>query len=280
MVGGYQRPRPDDPPKPTAGPATAAAAAAAAAARRGRLLHPELPPSRSLPLRVAMARSASSTVDISTNPNPRDWPVSRSVTTAADSTWPACCERLPQLLGRRRERQSADEQFLRHGVLLSGASTLWTAVPRRSVDDVGGLIAEDAADRCHPNRFRGSCRANNLYDLIYDIYDVGGPDANVRKRNACAGHPAAETSSIARGVWPAGRRRRMKLPVSLQIVFRALIEEGLKRPGDPALLANVGRQAETVRRIRSEARRRPETSPAPSGRPLRPRPRASARRSS
>jgi hypothetical protein len=85
----------------------------------------------------------------------------------------------------------------------------------------------------------------------------------------------------ARGL--AGRAMTsLKVPVSLQIVMRALIEEGLKRPGDPTLLANVGRQAETVRRIRSEARRRPETStsPAPSGRPLRPRPRASARRSS
>ena len=48
----------------------------------------------------------------------------------------------------------------------------------------------------------------------------------------------------------------MKLPVSLQIVVRALLEEGLKRPGDPALLANVGLQAEAVRRIRSEAGRR------------------------
>lgn len=47
----------------------------------------------------------------------------------------------------------------------------------------------------------------------------------------------------------------MKLPVSLQIVFRALIEEGLKRPDDRALLANIAHQAETVRRIRSTARR-------------------------
>ena len=47
----------------------------------------------------------------------------------------------------------------------------------------------------------------------------------------------------------------MKLPVSLQIVFRALIEEGLKRPTDEGLLANIAHQAETVRRIRSEARR-------------------------
>ena len=58
----------------------------------------------------------------------------------------------------------------------------------------------------------------------------------------------------ARGV--AGRATMaMKLPVSLQIVLRALIEEGLKRPGDDALLANVRGQAEAVRRIRSEARR-------------------------
>jgi hypothetical protein len=49
----------------------------------------------------------------------------------------------------------------------------------------------------------------------------------------------------------------MRLPVSLQIVFRALVEEGLRRPTDPALLANVSRQAQTIRRIRSEARRRP-----------------------
>jgi hypothetical protein len=49
----------------------------------------------------------------------------------------------------------------------------------------------------------------------------------------------------------------MRLPVSLQIVFRALIEEGLKRPGDEAIVGNIGRQAETVRRIRSQSRRRP-----------------------
>jgi hypothetical protein len=48
----------------------------------------------------------------------------------------------------------------------------------------------------------------------------------------------------------------MKLPVSLQIVVRALLEESLKRPGDPAVLANVKRQAEIVRRIRRESRRR------------------------
>lgn len=59
----------------------------------------------------------------------------------------------------------------------------------------------------------------------------------------------------ARGL--AGRATiSMKLPVSLQIVLRALIEEGLKRPTNPELRANVSRQAETVRRIRREARRR------------------------
>ena len=47
----------------------------------------------------------------------------------------------------------------------------------------------------------------------------------------------------------------LKLPVSLQIVLRALIQEGLKRDGDRALLANVEGQAQAVRRLRSLARR-------------------------
>ena len=47
----------------------------------------------------------------------------------------------------------------------------------------------------------------------------------------------------------------LKLPVSLQIVLRALIEEGLKRDGHPALLANVESQAKAVRHNRSMARR-------------------------
>ena len=48
----------------------------------------------------------------------------------------------------------------------------------------------------------------------------------------------------------------LKLPVSLQIVLRALIEEGLKRDGDRNLLANVERQAQAVRQIRRLAGRR------------------------
>jgi hypothetical protein len=60
----------------------------------------------------------------------------------------------------------------------------------------------------------------------------------------------------ARGV--AGRATiSMKLPVSMQIVLRALIEEGLRRPTDEGLLANIAHQTEAVHRIRSEARRRP-----------------------
>ena len=48
---------------------------------------------------------------------------------------------------------------------------------------------------------------------------------------------------------------RFKLPVSLQIVLRALIEEGLKRDGDRIILANVEAQARAVRRIRGLARK-------------------------
>jgi hypothetical protein len=47
----------------------------------------------------------------------------------------------------------------------------------------------------------------------------------------------------------------LKLPVSLQIVFRALIEVGLKRDNHPALLANVEGQAKAVRHQRSVAGR-------------------------
>ena len=46
----------------------------------------------------------------------------------------------------------------------------------------------------------------------------------------------------------------LKLPVSLQIVVRALVEEGLKRSDDRALLTNIESQARAVRRIRSAAR--------------------------
>ena len=61
----------------------------------------------------------------------------------------------------------------------------------------------------------------------------------------------------------------MRLPVSLQIVIRALIEEGLRRPTDPSLLANVSRQAETVRRIRREARQRAGANHGAAARPRR-----------
>ncbi|OLB05500.1 MAG: hypothetical protein DMD98_10540 [Candidatus Rokuibacteriota bacterium] len=46
----------------------------------------------------------------------------------------------------------------------------------------------------------------------------------------------------------------LKLPVSLQIVLRALIVEGLKRNDHPALLANIEGQAKAVRHKRSMAR--------------------------
>ncbi len=63
----------------------------------------------------------------------------------------------------------------------------------------------------------------------------------------------------------------LKLPVSLQIVLRALVEEGLKREGDRRLLANIEAQAQAVRRIRSlagTARRAgtPRETPAVPGR--------------
>jgi hypothetical protein len=49
---------------------------------------------------------------------------------------------------------------------------------------------------------------------------------------------------------------KLKLPVSLQIILRALIEEGLKRENHPALLANIEGHANAIRRTRRLARRR------------------------
>jgi hypothetical protein len=43
----------------------------------------------------------------------------------------------------------------------------------------------------------------------------------------------------------------LKIPVSLQIVLRALIEEGLKKNGDRSLFATIEGQAHAVRRSRS-----------------------------
>jgi hypothetical protein len=47
----------------------------------------------------------------------------------------------------------------------------------------------------------------------------------------------------------------LKLPVSLQIVLRALLEVGLKRENHSVLLVNIEGQAKAVRRLRSVARR-------------------------
>ena len=71
--------------------------------------------------------------------------------------------------------------------------------------------------------------------------------------------PSAELDR-ARGV--AGRATTtLKLPVSLQIVLRAAVEEGLKPAGGPALLANVERQARAIREGRSAARPRTGENP-------------------
>jgi hypothetical protein len=54
----------------------------------------------------------------------------------------------------------------------------------------------------------------------------------------------------------------LKLPVSLQIVLRALILVGLKPKNHPAIFASVESQAKAVRQQRSEARR-PEAEGGP-----------------
>ena len=49
----------------------------------------------------------------------------------------------------------------------------------------------------------------------------------------------------------AGRATsRLKRPVSLQMMLRALIDEGLRGNGDRAVLANIEGQVQAVRQIR------------------------------
>ena len=55
----------------------------------------------------------------------------------------------------------------------------------------------------------------------------------------------------------------LKLPVSLQIVLRALIEEGLKRGDTAVLFENFERQARMVRDIRRAARERMRSDGGP-----------------
>jgi hypothetical protein len=56
-------------------------------------------------------------------------------------------------------------------------------------------------------------------------------------------------------VFAGSATTRLKRPVSLQMVLRALIDEGLKRNGDRAVLANVEAQVQAVRQIRSRVGR-------------------------
>jgi hypothetical protein len=49
---------------------------------------------------------------------------------------------------------------------------------------------------------------------------------------------------------------RLKGPVSLQMVLRAFIDEGLKRESQRAILANIQGQVQAVRELRSQVHAR------------------------
>jgi hypothetical protein len=85
-------------------------------------------PSRLEPFSPPIARSASSSVAISTNPNPRDRPVSRSVMTAADWTGPkrAKASRSPSVEVENAKPPTNSLTDMR--TLLSTHDTGWTSV--------------------------------------------------------------------------------------------------------------------------------------------------------
>lgn len=53
---------------------------------------------------------------------------------------------------------------------------------------------------------------------------------------------------------------KLKGPVSLQMVLRALIDEGLKRDRDRTIVANIESQVRAVREVRSQVRRLPKST--------------------
>ena len=53
----------------------------------------------------------------------------------------------------------------------------------------------------------------------------------------------------------------LKLPVSLQIILRALIQDGLRRSADASLRAAIEREAVMVHERRAARRRRARTAP-------------------
>ena len=54
---------------------------------------------------------------------------------------------------------------------------------------------------------------------------------------------------------------KLKGPVSLQMVLRALIDEGLKRDRDRTIVANIETQVRAIRELRSQARRLSKSTP-------------------
>jgi hypothetical protein len=69
-------------------------------------------------------------------------------------------------------------------------------------------------------------------------------------------------------VFAGATTTKFKRPVSLQMVLRALIDEGLKRDGDRAVLANVEEQLQAIRRIRSGLARAAGAGKGWRGRPV------------
>ena len=97
---------------------------------------------------------------------------------------------------------------------------------------------------------------------------IAGRRANQQTQVAGLDHRARVLLILAEDVLAEARvlagkaTVKLKLPVSLQIILRALIEEGLKRQNHPALLANIEAHANTVRRTRRLARLQVKSGPS------------------
>jgi hypothetical protein len=103
----------------------------------------------------------------------------------------------------------------------------------------------------------------SLYKMMYTIYVpyVISPRTHPRAEVTMFEDKAKVLLMVPQEVLDRARgfageaTTKLKRPVSLQMVLRALIDEGLKRNGDKAVLVNIEAQVQAVRQIRSRAGR-------------------------
>jgi len=185
-------------------PSTAASAASATPFfARPRLVHRQGPSCNSAPFNASMAASAPS--DISTNPKPRERPVSRSVTTEADVTVPCALNACRKSSSCVSERQVSNVQSLAHDHLVENTPlhyvSLWPVGPsgRRYPDSsIPEAARDDSEQKDQEGRGGGPARASIVFRRGRHL-----PDHNEKftENNADKANPFSKNSKKVGRRW-------------------------------------------------------------------------------